>query len=125
MTDSSTPSPSASFSEQFLAALLADPSTDRQHKLEAWLSYHRILKNRLAIELGVHPSMISRIIKGDRAPKERIQQLVALGIPEPLLPAPSRPPGRPKGSTKRKRLSGTEETQLIGAATLQGRGRGK
>ncbi|AGW13421.1 helix-turn-helix domain-containing protein [Megalodesulfovibrio gigas] len=104
MTESAA-SEKHSFSESFLAALLADTTTDRQQKLEAWLSYHRIYKNRLAVDLGVHPSMISRIIKGDRAPKERIQQLVELGIPEQLLPAPSRPPGRPKGSTKRKSSS--------------------
>lgn len=101
----SNPSPPSNTSGRngFLAALLADTSTTRQHKLEAWLTYHRIPKNKLAAELNIHPSMISRIIKGDRAPKERIEQLIALGIPEALLPTPSRPPGRPKGSANKKK----------------------
>ena len=78
------PTPPSPPVDNLLAALLADPHQDRQHKLEAWLSYHRILKNQLAAELEVHPSMISRIIKGDRAPKERIEQLIKFGIPTPI-----------------------------------------
>jgi hypothetical protein len=52
----------------------------------------------LAEKLDVHPSMITRIIQGKRAPKKRITQLISLGIPAELLPEPSGPPGRPKGS---------------------------
>ncbi|WP_232034926.1 helix-turn-helix domain-containing protein [Desulfovibrio ferrophilus] len=55
----------------------------------------------LARLLGVHPSMITRIVKGETAPAKRIQQLAEIGVPEDLLPIPSRPPGRPRG-TKNK-----------------------
>ena len=108
MTESPPPHAISPASKMFLEALLADESTSRQYKLEAWLSYHRVLKNALAAELGIHPSMISRIIKGDRAPKKRIEQLVSMGIPKELLPEPSRPPGRPKGSTNKKKLASKE-----------------
>lgn len=41
--------------------------------------------------------MITRIIRGERAPGDRIRQLVELGVPEELLPAPNRrSPGRPR-----------------------------
>jgi len=67
----------------------------RQASLQAWLAYHSISKQQLAEILDVHPSMITRIIQGKRAPAKRIRQLIALGIPPELLPKNSRPPGRP------------------------------
>ena len=71
---------------------------DRQARLKAWLAYHNIPNKRLAEELEVHPSMISRIIRGQRAPARLLEKLTAFGIPEELLPLPSRPPGRPRSS---------------------------
>jgi ribosome-binding protein aMBF1 (putative translation factor) len=69
----------------------------RQARLKAWLAYHGIGNRELAEKLEVHPSMITRICKGERAPAERIAQLVELGIPRTLLPEPNkRKPGRPK-----------------------------
>ena len=69
---------------------------DRQAALNAWLQLHRLSKTGLAARLGVHPSMISRIVSGQRAPARRIRQLVELGVPEDLLPEPtSRGRGRP------------------------------
>lgn len=69
----------------------------RQARLKAWLAYHGVGNRELAEKLGVHPSMITRIFKGERAPAERIAQLVELGIPKSLLPEPNgRKPGRPK-----------------------------
>jgi hypothetical protein len=47
--------------------------------------------------------MITRIVNGDRAPRRRIGQLVALGIPRALLPEPSGPPGRPPGAKNEPR----------------------
>jgi transcriptional regulator with XRE-family HTH domain len=75
--------------------LFDSKKNNRQATLQAWLAYHGIAKKDLARELDVHPSMITRIIKGERAPRQRLEQLKALGIPEELLPAPSRPVGRP------------------------------
>jgi|GEM_PF-3404053 transcriptional regulator with XRE-family HTH domain len=69
----------------------------RQAQLKAWLAMHGIKHRELAIKLGVHPSMVSRIICGERAPGKRIRELMALGIPESLLPSPNRrSPGRPR-----------------------------
>ena len=70
-------------------------STTRQAKLNAWLAFRGIQKKDLANRLGVHPSMISRIIRGERRPAKRIAELVALGIPAHLLPQPGPSPGRP------------------------------
>lgn len=79
-----------------------DAGPGRQRQLQSWLALHGMSKTYLAKSLGVHASMISRIISGERAPKERLRQLMDLGIPQELLPAPSRPPGRPKGSFKKR-----------------------
>lgn len=68
----------------------------RQASLRAWLAYHGIDNRQLAQELDVHPSMITRIFKGERRPPKRIQQLIERGIPASLLPSPNtRRPGRP------------------------------
>jgi transcriptional regulator with XRE-family HTH domain len=72
------------------------PDSDRIDELQAYLAKHRVSKKELAKQLGVHPSMISRIISGERAPAGRLDQLVALGIPRELLPEPNGPPGRPR-----------------------------
>lgn len=77
----------------------------RQAQLKAWLALNEVRHADLARELQVHPSMITRIIKGDRAPAKRIEQLAALGIPKELLPLPSNPPGRPP------RVRGVKNTQ--------------
>lgn len=77
--------------------LLDSNGYDRQAALNAWLQLNGLSKASLARRLGVHPSMISRIISGQRAPAERIRQLVDLGIPPQLLPEPSsRGRGRPR-----------------------------
>ena len=69
----------------------------RQASLKAWLAYHGIGNRQLARELNVHPSMITRIFKGERRPPKRIHQLIAYGIPASLLPTPNtRRPGRPR-----------------------------
>lgn len=79
-----------------------NPSADsvnakRQASLKAWLAYHGIGNRQLARELNVHPSMITRIFKGERRPPKRINQLIAMGIPASLLPPPNtRRPGRPR-----------------------------
>lgn len=69
----------------------------RQAQLKAWLTMHGIKHKDLAVKLGVHPSMVSRIICGERAPSKRIKELMSLGIPASLLPEPNlRSPGRPR-----------------------------
>ena len=67
----------------------------RQVELRAWIILNGYTMGQLARILGVHPSMMTRIVSGDRAPAKRIRQLEELGVPKELLPEPSRPPGRP------------------------------
>ena len=69
--------------------------SSRQAELNGWLALRGIQKKTLAQRLGVHPSMITRIFRGDRRPARRIAELVALGIPAHLLPEPGPTPGRP------------------------------
>jgi transcriptional regulator with XRE-family HTH domain len=70
---------------------------EREAGLKAWLARRGIGHRQLARQLGVHPSMITRIFKGERRPPKRIRQLIDLGIPADLLPAPNvRGPGRPR-----------------------------
>lgn len=61
----------------------------RQARLNAWIAQHGLRKCDLARALGVSPAMISEIISGRSAPRGRIEQLVALGVPEDLLPEPN------------------------------------
>ncbi len=69
---------------------------DRQAALNAWLQLKGLSKVELAKRLGVHPSMVSRIVSGQRSPAKRIEALVKMGIPAELLPKPSnRGRGRP------------------------------
>ena len=72
----------------------------RRDALTAWLAVHRMPRNKLALALQVHPSMITRILNSDRAPKRRIEQLAALGIPQEYLPSPSNRPGRPRKTSQ-------------------------
>lgn len=66
---------------------------DRQARLDAFLSVHRISKSHLAALLGIHHSYVGKICSGERRPKEHIQRLIDLGIPADLLPQPG--DGRP------------------------------
>jgi hypothetical protein len=71
---------------------------DRETALRTWLQYHRIEVKDLAGKLDVHPGTVTRIINGQRASRSLITRLIALGIPEQLLPEPGPGPGRPPGS---------------------------
>lgn len=73
---------------------------DRQAKLDAFLSVHRISKSHLAQLLGIHVSYVGKICSGERRPKEHIEQLIALGIPAELLPEPNdgRPGPKPRAN---------------------------
>lgn len=65
--------------------------------LKAWMASKGFSQRDLAEEIGVHPSMITRIFQGQRAPARRIEQLRNIGVPARLLPRPcARRPGRPR-----------------------------
>lgn len=69
---------------------------DRETALRAWLAYHEIGEKELALRIGASPSVITRIITGERSSKGVIERLVAAGIPAALLPPPGPGPGRPR-----------------------------
>ncbi|WP_457571529.1 helix-turn-helix domain-containing protein [Desulfovulcanus sp.] len=58
----------------------------RQEKLKIWMARKGITLCMLAERMGCSLSMVSYIINGKKAPKKRIDQLVALGVPKELLP---------------------------------------
>lgn len=62
---------------------------NRQAQLKAWMVTYGIEARALAGIAGVSPQMMSMIIGGRRAPKERIERLVAAGVPRELLPEPT------------------------------------
>ncbi|EPR43675.1 helix-turn-helix domain protein [Desulfovibrio sp. X2] len=75
---------------------LAREEIERIRRLKTWLAMRGLSQRDLADALEIHPSMITRIFKGQRKPGERIRQLVELGVPPHLLPPPgTRGPGRP------------------------------
>ena len=61
---------------------------DRQARLRAWLILHGIEQKEIAGRLGVGTGMVSMILGGQRITPERVEQLVAMGIPRRLLPDP-------------------------------------
>lgn len=61
----------------------------RQARLKAWMIKNGIEARAMADVAGVSPQMMSMIICGSRAPRERIERLVAAGVPRDLLPEPS------------------------------------
>lgn len=61
----------------------------RQARLKAWMATYGIEARGLARAAGVSPQMMSMIIAGRRAPRERIERLVQAGVPSDLLPEPS------------------------------------
>ena len=68
----------------------------RQARLKAWMVTYGIEARALARAAGVSPQMMSMIINGSRAPRERIERLVAAGVPGDLLPEPREAKPGPK-----------------------------
>lgn len=60
----------------------------RQLDLQVFCIRRGLKGKDLAAKLGVSPSLISKIFKGDRRSPEVIKGLVELGIPAHLLPEP-------------------------------------
>lgn len=63
---------------------------DRQINFDVWAIRNRITRNWLAEKVGVHPTMISKIIRGQKNTPRIIEELVQLGVPADLLPRPGR-----------------------------------
>lgn len=61
-------------------------SPTRQAQLKAWLLLHNIEQKDLAKQMGVSQQLLSMTLTGTRTTKERLEQLVNLGIPRDLLP---------------------------------------
>ena len=61
-------------------------SPTRQARLKVWLLLNSVEQQELAQKMGISPQLLSMTLTGRRATKERIEQLINLGIPEDLLP---------------------------------------
>ena len=58
----------------------------RQARLKAWFLLNGIEQQEFAKKMGITPQLLSMTLSGRRATKERIRQLIRLGVPEELLP---------------------------------------
>ncbi len=65
----------------------------RQDLLRGWLTAHRLTNRWLAHRMGVTDQRMSQVLAAETCPQSYIELLVGLGVPEELLPKPSR--GRP------------------------------
>ncbi len=61
---------------------------ERQAALMLWLEERQISYQALADVIGVSRPFIQKMLNHDTIPAKRHKQLVALGIPEELLPPP-------------------------------------
>jgi len=78
----------------------------RQSQARAWLVQHRVSLSDLASRMGVSKQYVAQIISGQRVTPARIRELVALGMPEELLPIPALP--RRRGRPPKARGSDSE-----------------
>ena len=58
----------------------------RQARLKSWFLLNNIEQKDLAEKMGISQQLLSMTLAGRRATKERLEQLVSLGIQEDLLP---------------------------------------
>lgn len=68
----------------------------RQELLLLWLRRRGMLQGDIARSLGIGQNTVSRWLRADSIPTWRHRQLVGLGIPPGLLPAPVDIPPGPK-----------------------------
>lgn len=72
---------------------------ERQAALTLWLEERRITMQALADAIGVSRPFVGTMLRRDTIPLKRHKQLLALGLPEELLPPPYMGPlGRPSSS---------------------------
>lgn len=79
-----------------ISELLHPQKPNRQARLKAWMVTYGLEARALAQAAGVSPQMMSMIIGGRRAPRERIERLVSAGVPRDLLPEPTNGKRGPK-----------------------------
>jgi len=63
---------------------------NRPQALRAFLTYVNINRATLSALLGLDGSGVTRLLRADMAPAHRVDQLRGLGIPDELLPEPTR-----------------------------------
>lgn len=70
----------------------------RQERLSVWLKRNKLSASKIGQKIGVSAQYSWRILRAERAPVARVEQLRALGIPDSLLPrAEDVPPGNKPG----------------------------
>jgi len=76
--------------EKSQGQIIDQKEVDRQINFDVWAIRNRITRNWLGEKVGVHPSMISKIIRGQKTTPRIIEELIQLGVPAELLPRPSK-----------------------------------
>lgn len=74
-------------------------SPSRQARLRAWMALHCVTNVQLARQIEVNETTISNIIHGRRVARKHVEALIAVGVPENLLPdipEPQKPGPKPK-----------------------------
>ena len=67
----------------------------RQERLSLFLRRNGLSIAKIANEMDISRSGLSKLLLADMAPPERVNQLIKIGFPEDLLPEPVvRRPGR-------------------------------
>lgn len=72
-------------------------SSNRQAELRVWMFRNRLTYSEIGRRMdGITCSGVLRLVQGARMPVARHRQMLALGIPEELLPAPLDVPCGPR-----------------------------
>lgn len=83
---------------------------ERQAALALWLEERHITAQALADAMGVSRVFVTKMLSRETIPEKRHRQMVALGLPEELLPPIFKGPfGRPRSA----RFFGAYEPQQI------------
>lgn len=77
---------------------LSQPTLTRQECLYLYLRREKVSLAALARAMGISRARVHGLLRAERAPSKRVQQLVALGLPRDLLPVPEdlRPGPKPR-----------------------------
>jgi transcriptional regulator with XRE-family HTH domain len=61
----------------------------RQQNFDIWVIKSGMTKGQLAEKAGIHRSLISKIVRGERSTPWHIKRLIELGVPAEYLPEPN------------------------------------
>lgn len=75
---------------------LPQPTLSRQECLYLYLRREKVSFAALARAMGISRARVHGLVRAERAPSKRVEQLAALGLPRDLLPLPEDLAPRPQ-----------------------------